>query len=198
VLLGSWREFRAKNTLKKDAMNDSDPPNLRRRWYRFSLRTLVLFVVFTTVGFGLVGIRLQQGRNDRRIVAKLKEIGPVAVQYDSEDVWGRVVLLYVSHPNHTDASLNHLKGLTNLQTLDLANSQITDTGLEHLKGLKHLEDLHLGNTQIGDAGLKHLKGMTNLKRLGLELTQVTDEGVSKLRQALPNCRIRTIADPKSF
>jgi hypothetical protein len=180
-------------------MGEATPdPKPKRRWHQFSLRTLVVFVVLATVGFGLVGIRLQQARNDKRIVAKLREIGHVTVQYDSEDVWGRVVLLYVSHRNHTDASLNHLKGLTNLQTLDLANSQITDAGLEHLKVLENLQDLHLGNTQVGDAGLEHLKNMTNLKRLGLELTQVTDEGMSQLQQSLPNCTIRTTADPNSF
>ena len=34
----------------------------------------------------------------------------------------------------TDAGLEHLKGLTKLQWLDLAGTEVTDAGLEHLKG----------------------------------------------------------------
>ena len=44
----------------------------------------------------------------------------------------------------TDAGLEHLKGLTNLQWLDLGGiSWVTDAGLEHLKGLTNLQSLDL-------------------------------------------------------
>jgi len=35
-------------------MNDSDPPKPKRRWYRFSLRTLLLFLLVAGIGFGWV------------------------------------------------------------------------------------------------------------------------------------------------
>ncbi len=41
-------------------------------------------------------------------------------------------------PKVTDAGLKHLKGLTNLQSLDLGQTQVTDAGLEPLKGLTQL------------------------------------------------------------
>ena len=45
----------------------------------------------------------------------------------------------------TDAALEHLKGLTKLQTLYLNGTRVTDVGLEHLKGLAKLRDLNLGS-----------------------------------------------------
>ena len=45
----------------------------------------------------------------------------------------------------TDAGLEHLKGLTNLQSLDLTFTKVTDAGLEHLKGLTKLQSLDLGH-----------------------------------------------------
>ena len=39
----------------------------------------------------------------------------------------------------TDAGLVHLKGLTQLQWLDLAETKVTDAGLVHLKGLTQLQ-----------------------------------------------------------
>ena len=44
-------------------------------------------------------------------------------------------------PQVTDAVLEHLNGLTNLDRLWLYNTQITNTGLENLKGLTKLEKL---------------------------------------------------------
>ena len=71
----------------------------------------------------------------------------------------------------------------------LGGRQVTDAGLEHLKGLTHLKILYLADTQVTDAGLEHLKGLTKLQLLWLFGTKVTVEGVEKLQQALPNCKI---------
>ena len=81
----------------------------------------------------------------------------------------------------TDAGLVHLKNLTNLQYLDLMETQITDTGLVHLKNLTNLQSLGLMKTQITDTGLVHLKDLTNLKDLGLMETQITDAGLVHLK-----------------
>ena len=82
----------------------------------------------------------------------------------------------------TDAGLEHLKGLTDLESLDLRLTKVTDAGLEHLKGLTSLTSLNLDLvTQITDAGLEHLKGLTNLTSLNLGRTKVTDAGLEHLK-----------------
>jgi hypothetical protein len=65
-----------------------------------------------------------------------------------------------------DAALRHLRGLVNLQTLDLSQRTISDAALVHLHGLRQLRDL----------GLRH--------------TGTTDTGIKELQGALPECNIR--------
>ena len=59
-----------------------------------------------------------------------------------------------------------------------------------VKGLTNLQTLQLEGTHITDAGLVHLKGLSKLKWLHLDDTQVPTTGVAELQQALPNCTIR--------
>ena len=89
----------------------------------------------------------------------------------------------------TDAGLVHLKGLTNLQDLNLMQTQITDAGLVHLKQMTNLRELWLTSTQITDSGLVHLKELTSLTMLNLSGTKVTDAGIVELQEALPDCKI---------
>jgi len=89
----------------------------------------------------------------------------------------------------TDAGLEHLKRLTQLEELTLMGTHITDAGLEHLGALKNLQMLNLRGNWIGDAGLQHLESVPSLQRLDLTSTDVTYVGVAKLREALPECDI---------
>ena len=81
----------------------------------------------------------------------------------------------------TDAGLEDLKGLTKLQWLNLGHTQVSDAGLEHLQGLTNLQSLFLDDTKVTDAGLEHLKGLTKLQRLNLWQTKVTDAGLEHLK-----------------
>jgi len=89
----------------------------------------------------------------------------------------------------TDAGLLHLKGLAQLQTLNLGATAVTDAGLVHLKGLTNLQRIKLNKLPVTDAGLVNLKNLTNLQLLDLYDTQATDAGVADLQKALPNCEI---------
>lgn len=105
-----------------------------------------------------------------------------------------IQVLGLNNTGITDAGLVHLRELTSLEHLYLQNNrgkvnQISDSGLEHLKGLTKLWSLNLENTQVTDAGLANLKGMTELRFLRLSDTQVTEEGLRTLKEALPNCQI---------
>ena len=73
--------------------------------------------------------------------------------------------------------------------LSLHDTKITDAGLVHLKGLTNLQNLDLIGTKVTDAGLVHLKDLTNLQLLRLEDTQVTDAGLAAMKQTLPNCQV---------
>lgn len=51
----------------------------------------------------------------------------------------------------TDDGLTHLKRLTQLRTLTLANLDVTEDGLRHLTDLKKLEHLELRRSKVKDA-----------------------------------------------
>jgi hypothetical protein len=70
--------------------------------------------------------------------------------------------------------------------LSLTNLQITDTGLVHLRGLTNLASLDLTGTKVSDAGLENLMGLIGLRALQLEDTRVTMIGLKKLGHALPS------------
>ena len=111
-----------------------------------------------------------------------------ATDADLEHLKGLTALqwLDLSRTQVTDAGVEQLKGLTALQQLDLSLTQVTDAGVEHLKGLTALQRLYLGGTQVTDAGLVHLKGLTALQVLDLRDTKVTEAGVEQLKKSLPN------------
>lgn len=100
-----------------------------------------------------------------------------------------LIQLSLNNTQITDAALERLGELTQLQFLSLAVNHITDAGLIHIERLTQLKELTLVNTRITDAGLEHLKGLSNLQFICLWQTQVTDEGVRKLQRALPRCKI---------
>jgi hypothetical protein len=226
-----------------------DSPKPKRRWYRFSLLTLLVVVMTVTiVTFGgwvqYRRLRAQENRDLRdsllnrrqpieKAVVEIEKVGgsvsgvyarplpqtwlerqfddpgdyedPVGVlKVDHVDLWNTNITnagleqlksladlqsLDLRNTKVTDAGLKHLKGLTKLQDLNLQDTNVTDAGLEHLKGLTKLQDLWLTRTNVTDEGLEHLTGLTNLRWLNLNETKVTDEGVKKLQKALPNCEI---------
>jgi len=73
--------------------------------------------------------------------------------------------------------------------VDLEHTRVTDAGLEHLKGLSKLQTLDLQGTSVTDAGLEHLRGLTKLRSLFLYGTKTSGAGAKRLQQALPDCRI---------
>jgi hypothetical protein len=80
----------------------------------------------------------------------------------------------------TDAGLQDLAGLTNLEALDLELAEISDAGLKHLSGLKRLRALDISHADISDAGLKQLAVLQDLRMLSLGLTNVTSAGLKAL------------------
>ena len=161
----------------------------KRRWFQFSLRALLVFVVLVSIGMSCVGVILQRTRAQREAVKAVRKVGG-SVEYAgflqlvcpewALMLFRDVVWVDVSNAGFGDAGLEHLGGLTCLKDLNLSGTQVTDAGLERLEELPYLTALDLSGTQVTDAGLEHLKGLNNLWRLKLDNTQVTGAGLEHL------------------
>lgn len=80
----------------------------------------------------------------------------------------------------TDADLQDLAGLTELNALNLTGTKVTDAGLKHLAGLEKLTTLTLQKTAVTGAGFKELTGLKQLHWVNLMGTKVTDAGLQAL------------------
>ncbi len=119
-------------------LNESNSPKPKLRWYQFSLRTLLLFVLIAGMGFGLLGQRIQRIRSEIRATAELEKLGAEIGFYPQEE-WKDILPI-------PDRWLWKCFG----------NSPV-DSGLEHLEKLTSLEWLHLNDTQVTDAGIEKLQ-----------------------------------------
>ncbi len=82
----------------------------------------------------------------------------------------------MANPDVTDETLVHLRGLTDLASLDLNDTQITDAGLPLLGQLPKLETLRLRGTKITDAGFrKYLADKASLREVDVRGTQVSGQ-----------------------
>src|SRR5262245_46529558 len=190
--------------------NDMTESRLKRRWFRFSLRTLL--IVVTVVGVWL-GIVVNHARGRREAIRAVDELGGTYGVRILGPKWlrdwvGGERYFYDAvrvacgtgnqgyQPNHPFKNedlarmIHHLKAFSHLTQLHLTNTNITDNGLHALKDLPDLTDLYLDHTQVSDRGIAVLEHIKTLRRINLEETpQVTDEGVVRLQQSLPKCTI---------
>jgi hypothetical protein len=181
------------------------PPKSRRRWFQYSLRTLLVVTTLCAIACSWLGVELQQARRQREAVVALEKLGGT-VRYDwqfdtqgyglpspqppgqpllrrllGDDFFQSAHAVYLNGTQVGDSGLENFKGMSQLDALFLNDTPVTGAGLEHLLGLGKLRRLHLSRTQVGDADLKHFEGMSQLEELYLDGTDVTDAGLLQLK-----------------
>ena len=202
----------------------------RRRWFQYRLRSLMLLMLLVGIGMTwLVAIKHRAERQKEAVEIVVKNGGMVLYDYQEYTLpsgatnfsdnaqppgpaWLRTLLgddfftnvvgtrivtqagldqlaklpqiqrLELGGAAVTDSILDQLNELSRLDRLGLENTSVTDNGMKKLAGLTQLKWLILnGNTGITDDGLKRIAGLRQLEYLDLSLSNVTDAGLKHLR-----------------
>ena len=147
----------------------------RRRWFNYTLLSLLGAVAARAFPCGWLVIKMQQVKRERQAVAAIEEFN-VQVEWSEpsgprwlrgllgDDLFRHVDSRTSVHRRHREG-VKHIKGLDQLTRLFLACSPVTDADLENLQGLTQLRELHLDHTSITDAGRRTPQGVEAFEAL---------------------------------
>jgi internalin A len=154
--------------------------SIPRLWRNFMKNHARLAIICCFLPFaGSLMIAAEPSAAEKRAVAIIEKLGG-KVRGDVKRSNHPIIEVDLGLTNVTDADLQLLKDLPDLQVLDLHRTKVTDKGLEHLKGLVKLRGLHLHDTRITDEGIMHLKGLTDLRWLNIYTTGVSPDALKHL------------------
>lgn len=171
----------------------------KRRWFQFSLRTLLIVFTAGSVWLGWTMYRWRhQQAEQRKAAAAVKELGGEASFSYSDASF--LSLFFERHnaendfmlmeKNIQDDDLKIFASAEMTRGIYLFRNEVTDDGLMHLKNLRHLRLLDLRqNKGITDRGLAHLENLHEMETLILIGTKVTPAGVAELQRKLPKAKI---------
>ena len=110
--------------------------------------------------------------------------------------WKRLKRLNLHGTKAGDTALEHIAGLTLLESLDVGSTLMTDVGLERLTSLTNLRALTMGGNELGDAGMQALRQMPNLTYLDLSGRQGNDKNVWSI--AMSNTGLQAVLTLKNL
>lgn len=173
----------------------------RRRWPRFSVRSLLLLIVLIAVPLAW---KFNQVRNQRLVVAEITNLnGQIIYHHEmrqvrmarqtaeppgpkwlrallGEDFFAALVWMEINDPRVSDETIALVSTLPDLKELHIRSDQLSDRGLGHLAGLKTLKYLNLVGRQITDNGLEQIAKFKQLKGLDLNAEKVSDDGLAQI------------------
>jgi hypothetical protein len=175
----------------------------RRRWLRFSLRTLLILVTVLCIW---LGVKVNQARRQKESTDALRKMGAIVVcahqgvdfnsgklvgelnvpgwlrELAGDDFFQTVTTVEFRRPI-TDDHLVHLAGLPQIEYVNLGRvgRAVTDAGLAHLPRPDRLKKLLASDSQVGNAFAKRLATADGMHSLALSGTRLTDLGLTELR-----------------
>lgn len=110
----------------------------------------------------------------------------------------QIIRLNLSNSNLNDDLFSIIKGLPNLQKLNVNNTQITSASLKNLTTHNYLEYLNLYGTKVDDSGIEQVFNLQRLKKLFLWQTDVSEEMITKIRNERPKLMVSAGVDNSIF
>jgi Leucine-rich repeat (LRR) protein len=181
------------------------PTPFRRCWFRYSVRSFLIFTTLAAVVLGLVLKERNQSASERMIGEELQKFRAVLSfrgPYDAWELyesseqqsWWRKVerrvlgerIFEVAIYGAEFSDLTPIAGLENLRQLRLKSTALTD--LTPLDGLENLQRLRLESDGVTE--ITTLAGLKNLQELYLNCPAVRDltplDGLEKLQRLVLN------------
>src|SRR5260221_655750 len=138
----------------------ADPPKRKRRWFQYSLRTLLIFVTLVGLFCGLI---VRPALEQRRVVREINALGArvgydhrngiFAIAFGPESTWlDRLVGNDFMHTatgvgcqgdHGIDKMLRLAAQLPHLESIDLTACDVTDSDFAAIRGLERLKELRL-------------------------------------------------------
>ncbi len=160
----------------------------KRRRFQFSLRSLMLLVLFASLAMSWLATRIERTQKEDKAVERLRGLGAY-VWYEHDYPVPGPVAPGMPSPGPGDrappgpAWLRGVLGEHFFATVDEVcfGSSVDDAAFEQLSALRHFRGLSLHGEKVTDATLEHLKGFTQLQELGLRRAKITDAGLRHLK-----------------
>ncbi len=90
---------------------------------------------------------------------------------------------------NTDAGAAYLKGLANIERINIGGPNLTDQGLRYLANMKSLNHLTITDGEFTDAGLRHLENLKALRYVNISSANAfSNAALQRFRNKLPNCQ----------
>ena len=146
------------------------------------LRRLSTLPALTSLNLSLTRIT-DQGMQELKNLPNITDLDLRFAEYVTDEgiaaikSWKKLKRLVLHGTKASDTALEHISGITTLETLDAGSIMLTDVGLERLTALPNLKQLTIGGNELGDAGLQALRQMPGLTHLDLSGRQGTDSNV---------------------
>ena len=132
--------------------------------FQFSLRSLLVLTLAVALPCSWLATEMKKAREQKEVVEWVEELGgQVSYDYERDSSGNDIPNAQPPGPAWLREWLG-VDAFVNVVGVFLQNLAVTDAGLEHLKELTQLQELFLGDTQVTDAGLEHLKGLSHSNR----------------------------------
>jgi|GEM_PF-1714338 len=178
----------------KEESPEVAPPKCKRRWFQFSLRTLLIFTLVIAAACAWLGRAFHQAAEQEALIDAAQKVGGrIEVAYSGPDWFaffcprrlrrqavGLSFDLSAEGDCRRDDVLSCLAGFRRIKWLDLGVQPVDEEGLRHIGQMDQLTRLTMTDSSITEAGAAQLAQLPNLQELNLSGCHIDNAVIGKL------------------